>query len=206
MSRCGPSSLSEGAQVQPPHVDPSPRPGHTRRHAPQAVCITKTVNTLDIPGGQPVNLEYPAAAAPVTQPSSFNKAAVSTATYPTVGSATGTKTSLSNERFRLRTGWTLPPGGGLRGGAPLPGETSAISNGTSGWGPPPSNSHAQTGGWGSAPPANAGAVSAWGNASVASSMSDDVANGQKLLNTGLNVSSAPSGALFSVFVFNLKQF
>ena len=56
-----------------------------------------------------------------------------------------------------RGGWRLPPGGGLRGGAPLPGETSAISNGTSGWGPPPSASGDRggtgTSGWGATPAA-----------------------------------------------------
>lgn len=63
------------------------------------------------------------------------------------------------------TGWILPQGGGLRGGSPLPGETSAISNGTSGWGPPPSGSvHSSgTNAWGSAPPPNNN-TNAWGTA------------------------------------------
>ena len=65
-----------------------------------------------------------------------------------------------------RGGWRLPcPGLGLRGGAPLPGETSALSNGTSGWGPPPSNSGgggSGTSGWGNAP-AGANPNSSWGS-------------------------------------------
>jgi hypothetical protein len=75
------------------------------------------------------------------------------------------KTRLSQEFLLPLHGWKLPLGGGLRGGAPLPGETSAISNGTSGWGPPPANSvHSSgTGAWGNAPPSN-NSNSAWGSA------------------------------------------
>ena len=56
-------------------------------------------------------------------------------------------------------------GGGLRGGAPLPGETSAISNGTTGWGPLPSaQAVSNSAGWGQAPSTQGGsAVSAWGS-------------------------------------------
>ena len=76
----------------------------------------------------------------------------------------------------------LPAGGGLRGGAPLPGETSAISNGTSGWGPPPSNSAGGggTGGWGAATPATPS--TAWGS-SQPTNGDTDTANNSKMLNT-----------------------
>ena len=87
-----------------------------------------------------------------------------------------------------RGGWKIPAGAGLRGGAPLPGETSAISNGTSGWGPPPSSSGgstaAGTNGWGSAPPA--AAASAWGSPQQNINISNGEEPGQnnsKMLNT-----------------------
>jgi len=121
------------------------------------------------------------------------------------------KTRLSQEYVQPLHGWKLPPGGGLRGGAPLPGETSAISNGTSGWGPPPSSSvHSSgTGAWGSAPPPNSGA-GAWGSASSnglgggnapggPNAGGDDLGqSNQKLLNSsggGGPVSSAASGVV-----------
>ena len=57
-----------------------------------------------------------------------------------------------------RSGWGTHPLLRLCGGA------DSVSNGTSGWGPPPaSSSSAGTGGWGSAPPANnPSGSSAWG--------------------------------------------
>ena len=73
-----------------------------------------------------------------------------------------------------RGGWRLPyPGLGLRGGAPLPGETSALSNGTSGWGPPPSNS----GGGGSG-------TSGWGNAAAGANPNSSWGNPQQNINNG----------------------
>ena len=94
----------------------------------------------------------------------------------------------------------LPAGGGLRGGAPLPGETSSISNGTSGWGPPPSNSAGGggTGGWGAATPATPS--TAWGT-SQPTNGDTDTANNSKMLNTipptsqpGQQPSQAPAPA------------
>lgn len=64
-----------------------------------------------------------------------------------------------NRRSATRgSGWGTHPLLRLRGGA------DSVSNGTSGWGPPPaSSSSAGTGGWGSAPPANnPSGSSAWG--------------------------------------------
>ena len=109
-------------------------------------------------------------------------------------------------------GWTLPPGGGLRGGAPRPGETSAMANGTSGWGPPPASSvHSSgTGAWGSAPPPQNG-PSAWGVTSngigngptppvnMGGPGGDDIGpNNPKLLNsgpTGVGPVTAPGGGI-----------
>ena len=131
----------------------------------------------------------PPAAQTVTP--SFNKegdssSSLALATYPAVAcdSNSAAKRSLSSSAVPTsrRGGWTRPPGGGLRGGAPLPGETSAISNGTSGWGPPPSNSAGGggTGGWGTATPATPS--TAWGN-SQPNNGDTDTANNSKMLNT-----------------------
>ena len=182
-------SLSDGASHSAEDTPPS---SHALA-SPQSVYITKTVKTpnCDIPrrcAGQSV-LDDCAAASVVK--SSFNKAAVSTATYNPKTAIGGAKIRLSMEEYRRPlTGWNLPPGGGLRGGAPQPGETSAISNGTSGWGPPPSTGHtSNVGGWGNAPPTSSGSVSAWGS-TPASANPEEVTNGQKLLNSGL-ISTSP---------------
>ena len=168
--------LSDGA-VAPLHWGtPQPSPQEDAL-PPRVVCKTKTVNQpiYDIPGPETPGTQdsaSPAAAQEVK--SSFNLVASSArppnkTTYPTVATAKASGEaikSLSSEPLPPRRGgWVLPPGGGLRGGAPLPGETSAISNGTTGWGPPPSTNtgSSSVGGWGSAPPATPGAVSAWGS-------------------------------------------
>lgn len=90
-------------------------------------------------------------------------------TYPAAGAlppATPCLSSAPAPAAPRRGGWSAPPGGGLRGGAPLPGETSAISNGTTGWGPPPSGGNSVSssggGGWGTAQPTQQSAASAWG--------------------------------------------
>ena len=59
-------------------------------------------------------------------------------------------------RRLTRSGWGIPIGLGLKGGAG--GETS-VANGTSGWGPPPSGA---VSGWGAPPPPNPAASAAWG--------------------------------------------
>ena len=160
---------------------------------------TKTVNrptNYDIPqSASTIAAADDTAAAAVVAASGFYPASTTTtstsATYPAASAdhtdgGRGANKGLSRKMFT--TGWTLPPGGGLRGGAPQPGET-AISNGTSGWGPPPSGGRVNAGGWGAAPPATGGG--AWGAAPAAPSMPEEPANnGQKLLNSGLIVSSA----------------
>ena len=136
---------------------------------------TKTVNQhYDIPTPE-VTQDHD-----TTVKQSFNQAPAP-ATYP---AATGAaKRSLSNTAVPTsrRGGWMLPAGGGLRGGAPLPGETS-ISNGTSGWGPPPSNSAGGggTGGWGAATPATPS--TAWGSSQPPNG-DTETANNSKMLNT-----------------------
>lgn len=110
------------------------------------------------PGRQDSAASPSLTAAMEDEDSSFNPA-----TQPTEPATSAAMTSLSAvkpfppEVSARRGGWRLPPGGGLRGGAPLPGETSAISNGTSGWGPPPSASGDRggtgTSGWGATPAA-----------------------------------------------------
>ena len=186
----GSCSLSDGAP--PRSVEDTPPSSHPLA-SPQSVCITKSVKNpnYDIPrrcAGQPVLDDC--AAASVAK-SSFNKAAVSSATYYPKIAFGEAKTRLYTEEYRRPlTGWNLPPGGGLRGGAPQPGETSDISNGTSGWGPPPSTGHTNNvGGWGNAPPTSSGSVSAWGS-TPASVNPEEVTNGQKLLNSGL-ISTSP---------------
>lgn len=112
-----------------------------------------------------------------------------------------------------RGGWRLAcPGLGLRGGAPLPGETSALSNGTSGWGPPPTASGqggGGTSGWGNAP-AVANPNSSWG------SPQQNINNGDggnqqnsKMLNTlqpgGQNPSQAQGSSQASQGLMNQGQ-
>ena len=82
-----------------------------------------------------------------------------------------------------RGGWRISPGAGLRGGAPLPGETSAMSNGTSGWGPPPTASGATgsgTSGWGAAPATNPS--SAWGSPQQNINTGEENQTNSKMLN------------------------
>jgi len=168
--------LSDGAVALSVEGEPLPSPQEDSL-PPRVVCKTKTVNQpiYDIPGPETIDSQDSASHAAAQEvKSSFNPLGRSAqlpnkSTYPTVAPAKGSgaaKISLSNEPVPPRRGgWVLPPGGGLRGGAPLPGETSAISNGTTGWGPPPSTNtgSSSVGGWGSAPPATPGAVSAWGS-------------------------------------------
>jgi len=111
----GSCSLSDGA----PHTAEGTPPSSHALASPQSVYITKTVKTpnCDIPGrcsGQSV-LDDCAAASVLK--SSFNKAAVLTATYYPKTANGGAKTRLSTEDYRRPlTAWNLPPGGGLRGG------------------------------------------------------------------------------------------
>ena len=60
-----------------------------------------------------------------------------------------------------RSGWGIPIGIGLKGGA---GGDTSVANGTSGWGPPPAGGAgaAASSGWGAPPPPNPVASAAWG--------------------------------------------
>lgn len=174
---------------------PAAPAGVTTPLSPPPVCTTKTVNhhpNYDIPQSRVSDRPPPATAKSSFTGSMAYRSTItkSTATYPSAAVENcGANKGLSREQFTPAvTGWTLPPGGGLRGGAPQPGET-AISNGTSGWGPPPSSGRVSAGSWGSAPPASAGG-GAWGAAPAAPSIPEEPTNGQKLLNSGLIVSSA----------------
>ena len=64
----------------------------------------------------------------------------------------------ARKSLNTRSGWGIPAGFGLKGGAG--GETS-VANGTSGWGPPPTGA-ASASGWGAPPPPNPTAAAAWG--------------------------------------------
>ena len=147
---------SSNGRAAPASSDP---PSGAAPQLPRVVsCQTKTVSHT------PINYNIPNTE-PATAPSF--KGPKSTQN-PGEGAATAS-TSLSSSKAQTafpsrRQGWGVTLGGGLRGGAPLPGETSAISNGTTGWGPPPSgqNSASSAGaGWGT-PSSQQSAASAWG--------------------------------------------
>merc|ERR1719495_12032 len=154
---------SSNGRAAPASSDP---PSGAAPQLPRVVsCQTKTVSHT------PINYNIPNTE-PATAPSFKGPASQQnpkSTQNPGEGAATASSTSLSSSKAQTafpsrRQGWGVTLGGGLRGGAPLPGETSAISNGTTGWGPPPSgqNSVSSAGaGWGT-PSSQQSAASAWG--------------------------------------------
>ena len=139
--------------------------------------VTKTVNQY--------NYDIPlCVSAPAELESSFNP---EMSTYNN-NTKLAAMTSLSSSLSR-RGGWNIPAGAGLRGGAPLPGETSAMSNGTSGWGPPPTaggSSGSGASGWGSAPaaaPSGAWGAPAQQPGQININNGEDNQNNSKMLNT-----------------------
>ena len=67
--------------------------------------------------------------------------------------------SQARRSLNTRSGWGIPAGFRLLGGA---GGDTSVANGTSGWGPPPTGGAASTSGWGAPPPPNPTASAAWG--------------------------------------------
>nr|XP_040571029.1 protein Gawky-like isoform X2 [Lepeophtheirus salmonis] len=83
--------------------------------------------------------------------------------------------------------------GGLRIGL-LGGGDNSLSNGTSGWGPPPGTATGATGGWGTAPSApNPIASVTWGNPNPSTSQMSSDDNSKSNAVIGPNPSSSPPG-------------
>ena len=134
--------------------------------------VATTVNNTSFNPGVPVTQ-----ATTTSGPTSQATTTPTCTTYPAVAHTTtaiGAKKSLSSNIINSRplSGWGAPPGRGLRGGAP--GETSAMSNGTTGWGPPPASNPGNAVGWGGGgggggPGPSQSAAAAWGSSPAANS-------------------------------------
>ena len=77
----------------------------------------------------------------------------------TISYLTSCASQANRRSLNTRSGWGIPAGFRLLGGA---GGDTSVANGTSGWGPPPTGGAASASGWGAPPPPNPTASAAWG--------------------------------------------